>query len=193
MEICRLVISFAPRSKAKALMLWWDGLLKNIPAMNSNNYTQEGQVEGQVNDQVANDQNVGSQKGDQKKGGLESKSDYFGTVTFKGFEHEVGTENSQYISGKLRLGKLDKELAKVNSADDWRALLDRLIAGRRKKNKGINYSQMNEKELKGVLNNVMRALVGKTNKSVEVICAEMQADWKEIAECVQKLKSYGIQ
>lgn len=182
-------------------MLWWDDLLKNIQSLMDNNLsTQEGQVEGQVNDQVANDQNVGSQKGDQKKGGLESKSDYFGkytvsggTVTFKGFEHEVGTENSQYISGKLRLGKLDKELAKVNSADDWRALLDRLIAGRRKKNKGINYSQMNEKELKGVLNNVMRALVGKTNKSVEVICAEMQADWKEIAECVQKLKSYGIQ
>ena len=181
-------------------MLWWDDLMKNVVAMNSNNYTQEGQVEGQVNDQVANDQNVGSQKGDQKKGGLESKSDYFGeytvsggTVTFKGFEHEVGTENSQYISGKLRLGKLDKELAKVNSADDWKALLDRLIAGRRKKNKGINYSQMTEKELKGVLNNVLRALVGKTNKSVEDICAEMKEDWKEIAECVQKLKSYGIQ
>lgn len=181
-------------------MLWWDDLKKNSVAMNSNNYTQEGQVEGQVNDQVANDQNVGSQKGDQKKGGLESKSDYFGeytvsggTVTFKGFKHKVGTENSQYISGKLRLGKLDKELAKVNSDDDWKALLDRLIAGRRKKNKGINYSQMTEKELKGVLNNVLRALVGKTNKSVEDICAEMQEEWKEIAECVQKLKSYGIQ
>lgn len=182
-------------------MLWWDDLMKNLVAMNSNNYTQEGQVEGQVNDQVANDQNEGSQKGDQRKGQSKTKHTYTlegGKLTFRGFTVKVG--NSQRISGRLRFGKLDGELDKVASKEDLQKLVDK-IAGN-----GNDYSQMTEEDLRRKLYQDLAALVRKTNKSIEGICEELQAGWKKLeelrkkrstaaealAECDQELEHFGF-
>ena len=173
-------------------MLWWDDLLKNIPAMNSNNYTQEGQVEGQVvNDQVANDQNEGSQKGNQKKGGLGSTQSKLkdtltvsdGEVSFRGFHYEVGTDYSTYISGKYRQGVIDDELDKINSKEDLKAFLDKQIEEKKEKDKKKkqpkNYSKKSIDQLQVILNDVLQALGEKTNKSPEVLCADAQDAWEK--------------
>ena len=184
-------------------MLWWDDLLKNIQSLMDNNLsTQEGQVEGQVvNDQNVNDQNVGSQKGNQRKGQSKTKHTYTlegGELTFKGFKVKVG--NSQRISGRLRFGKLDGELNKVTSKEDLQKLVDKIDGN------GNDYSQMTEEDLRRMLYKVLVALVGKTTKSVEDICAEIQADWKKledlrkkrsnaadtVAECDQELEYFGF-
>lgn len=170
-------------------MLWWDDLMKNLVAMNSNNSIQEGQVEGQVNDQVANDQNVGSQKGDQKKGGLESKSRHFGDykvsdgiVTFKGFEHEVGTDYSRRINGKLRLGVLDDDLDKVNSYEDLKALLDKEIEEMKEsdKNKPSKRSKKTKEELEENLTIALNALMElEPDKSPKDLIKKDQALWEK--------------
>lgn len=183
-------------------MLWWDDLMKNVVAMNSNNYTQEGQVEGQVNDQVANDQNVGSQEGNSKTERLYTLKG--GKLTVGNFKAGVvGDGNSQSISGRLRSGKLDDELKKIASDDDLQKLVDKLIAERKN---GDDYSQMTEEDLRRMLYRGLAALVGKTNKSIEDVCAEMIKDWKTLeelkkkrstaaealAECDQELEHFGF-
>lgn len=156
-------------------MLWWDDLLKNIPAMNSNNYTQEGQVEGQVNDQQVNTQ----------KGGLGSKDFKVskGEVTFGDFRYEVGKDNSTYISGKYRLGGLEDDLAKVNSEEDLKALLNRLIEEKKERDKEKeqpkNYSKKSIDQLQVILNDVLQALGEKTNKSPEELCKGAQDAWEK--------------
>ncbi len=159
--------------------------------MNSNNYTQEGQVEGQVNDQVANDQNEGSQKGNQKKGGLGSTQSKHkdaltvskGTVTFNGFEHEVGTDYSTYISGKYRQGVIDDDLDKINSKEDLKAFLDKQIEEKKEKDKKKeqpkNYSKKSEAQLQVILNDVLSALEEKTGKSPEELCKGAQEAWEK--------------
>lgn len=184
-------------------MLWWDDLLKNIQSLMDNNLsTQEGQVEGQVvNDQNVNDQNVGSQKGNQKKGQSKTNHTYTlegGKLTFKDFTVDVG--NSQRVSGRLRFGKLDGELDKVASKEDLQKLVDKIDGN------GNDYSQMTEEDLRRTLYQVLVALVGKTNKSIEGVCEEIQKSWKEItewkkgldnateavADFKQKLESFGF-
>ena len=166
--------------------------------MDNNLSTQEGQV---VNDQNVNDQNVGSQEGNQRKGQSKTRHTYTlegGKLTFKDFTVDVG--NSQRVSGRLRFGKLDDELDKVASKEDLQKLVDK-IAGN-----GNDYSQMTEEDLRRILYQVLVALVGKTTKSVEDICAEIQADWKKledlrkkrsnaadtVAECDQELEHFGF-
>lgn len=176
-------------------MLWWDDLMKNSVAMNSNNYTQEGQV--------VNDQNVGSQEGNSK-----TERPYTlkgGKLTVGNFKADVvGEGNSQSISGRLRSGKLDDELKKIASDDDLQKLVDKLIAERKKG--GDDYSQMTEEDLRRMLYRGLAALVGKTNKSIEDVCAEMIKDWKTLeelkkkrstaaealAECDQELEHFGF-
>ena len=174
-------------------MLWWDDLLKNIQSiMDSNNSIQEGQVEGQVvNDQNVNDQNVGSQEGDQKKGRLGSTqskhSEDFkvsdGTVSFRGFHYEVGTDKSTYISGKYRQGMIDDDLNKINSEEDLIALLNRLIEEKKEKDKKKkqpkNYSKKSIEQLQVILNDVLSALNEKTGKSPEELCKPAQEAWKQ--------------
>lgn len=179
-------------------MLWWDDLLKNIQSLMDNNLsTQEGQVEGQVvNDQNVNDQNVNSQEGNSK-----TERPYTlkgGKLTVKGFTVDVG--NSQRVSGRLRFGKLDGELDKVASKEDLQKLVDKIDGN------GNDYSQMTEEDLRRTLYQVLVALVGKTNKSIEGVCEEIQKSWKEItewekgldnateavADFKQKLESFGF-
>lgn len=179
-------------------MLWWDDLMKNVVAMNSNNYTQEGQVEGQV----VNDQNEGSQEGNSKTERLYTLKG--GKLTVSGFKAKVvGDGNSQSISGRLRSGKLDDELKKIASDDDLQKLVDKLITERKN---GDDYSQMTEEDLRRKLYQDLAALVRKTNKSIEGICEELQAGWKKLeelrkkrstaaealAECDQELESFGF-
>ena len=170
--------------------------------MDNNLSTQEGQVEGQVvNDQNVNDQNVGSQKGKQKKGQSVTKHTYTlkgGKLTFKDFTVDVG--NSTRVSGRLRFGKLDDELDKVASKEDLQKLVDKIDGN------GNDYSQMTEEDLRRMLYQVLEALVGKTNKSVEDVCEEIQRNWREItewkkgldnateavADFKQKLESFGF-
>lgn len=156
--------------------------------MDNNLSTQEGQV--------VNDQNVSSQEGNSK-----TERPYKlkgGKLTVKGFTVDVG--NSQRVSGRLRFGKLDGELDKVASKEDLQKLVDK-IAGN-----GDDYSQMTEEDLRRTLYQVLVALVGKTNKSIEGVCAEIQADWKKledlrkkrsnaadtVAECDQELEHFGF-
>lgn len=163
-------------------MLWWDDLMKNSVAMNSNNYTQEGQVEGQV----VNDQNVNTQKG-----GLGStQSKHFkdfkvskGEVSFRDFHYDVGTDNSTYISGKYRQGVIDDELDKINSKEDLKALLNRLIEEKKEKDKKKeqpkNYSKKSEAQLQVILNDVLEALEKKTGKSPQELCKDAQEAWEK--------------
>ena len=173
-------------------MLWWDDLMKNLVAMNSNNYTQEGQVEGQVvNDQNVNDQTVGSKEGNQKKGGLGSTTskhkDAFkvsgGKVNFKEFEYEVGTDYSTYISGKYRQGVIDGELDNIHSKEDLKAFLDKQIEEKKEKDKKKkqpkDYSKKSIDQLQVMLNDVLQALGEKTGKSPEELCADAQEAWEK--------------
>jgi hypothetical protein len=170
--------------------------------MEENISNQEGQVEGKVNDQVANDQNVGSQEGNSKTERLYTLKG--GKLTVGNFKADVvGEGNSQSISGRLRSGKLDDELKKIASNEDLQKLVDKLIAERKN---GGDYSQMTEGDLRRMLYQVLAALVGKTNKSIEDVCAEMIKDWKTLeelrkkrstaavalAECDQELESFGF-
>lgn len=165
--------------------------------MDNNLSTQEGQVEGQV----VNDQNVGSQEGNQRKGQSKTKHTYTlkgGKLTFRGFKVDVG--NSTRVSGRLRFGKLDGELDKVASKEDLQKLVDKIEGN------GNYYSQMTEEDLRRMLYQGLAALVGKTNKSIEGICEELQAGWKKLedlrkkrstavealAECDQELESFGF-
>ena len=198
MEICKLLTSFARRSKAKALMLWWDDLIPKHNTM-ENNSSQESHVEGQVNDQQVKKQ----------KGGLGSKSRHKdalkvsdGTVTFKGFSYEVGTGNSTYISGKYRQGVIDDDLDKINSYDDLKAFLDKQIEEKkeRDKKKPSKYSKVTEEELLLNLAEVLKALEEKTGKSPAELCKGAQEAWKqrelekaikeeeELAEALQKAR-----
>lgn len=171
--------------------------------MDNNLSTQEGQVEGQVvNDQNVNDQNVGSQEGNSK-----TKRPYTlkgGKLTVGNFKADVvGDGNSQSISGRLRSGKLNNELKKIASNEDLQKLVDKLVAERKN---GGDYSQMTEEDLRRTLYQVLVALVRKTNKSIEGVCAEIQADWKKledlrkkrsnaadtVAECDQELEHFGF-
>lgn len=159
--------------------------------MEENISNKEGQVEGQVNDQVANALNEGSQKGNQKKGGLGSTQSKLkdtltvskGKVTFKGFEHEVGTDYSTYISGKYRQGVIDDELDKINSKEDLKAFLDKQIEEKKEKDKKKeqpkNYSKKSIDQLQVILNDVLQALGEKTNKSPEELCKGAQEAWEK--------------
>lgn len=168
-------------------MLWWDDLLKNSVAMNSNNYTQEGQVEGQV----VNDQNVNDQQVNTQKGGLGSTQSKLkdalkvskGEVKFRGFHYKVGTDNSTYISGKYRQGMIDDELDKINSEEDLKAFLDKQIEEKKEKDKKKkqpkDYSKKSIEQLQVMLNDVLQALGEKTGKSPEELCADAQDAWEK--------------
>ncbi len=166
-----------------------------------NNSSQESHVEGKVNDQQVKKQ----------KGGLGSKSrhkDAFkvsdGIVTFKGFSYEVGTDYSTYITGKYRQGVIDDDLDKINSYDDLKALLDRLIEEKkeRDKKKPSKYSKVTEEELLLNLAEVLKALEEKTGKSPAELCKGAQEAWEqrelekaikeeeELAEALQKAKEW---
>lgn len=159
-------------------MLWWDDLIPKYNTAMENNSSQEGQVEGQVNDQQVKKQ----------KGGLGSKSRHKdalkvsdGTVTFKGFSYEVGTDYSTYISGKYRQGVIDDDLDKVNSLDDLKALLDKQIEEKKEKDKKkpSKYSKVTEEELLVTLADVLKALEEKTGKNPEELCKGAQEAWKQ--------------
>lgn len=197
-------------------MLWWDDLMKNLVAMNSNNYTQEGQVEGQVvNDQNVNDQNVGSQKGNQKKGGFNGKYKERIRVENKQlelrenpndkeskFKTEVPDGCSQYIRACFHHNGYDDEISKVNSDDDLKKLVDKAVAERReKKGKTNKYSKKSVDELLLDLANNLKALEEKTGKSPEELCKDSQEvvdkreleeadkDVEELAEALEKAKA----
>lgn len=195
-------------------MLWWDDLLKNSVAMNSNNYTQEGQVEGQVNDQVANDQNVGSQKGDQKKGGFNGKYKERIRVENKQlelrenpndkepkFKAKIPGRNSQYIRACFHHNGYDDEISKVNSDDDLQKLVDKAVAKRRDKKKPNKYSKKSVDELLLDLADILEALEEKKDKSPEEWCKDAQEvvdkreleeadkDVEELAEALEKAKA----
>lgn len=196
-------------------MLWWDDLMKNSVAMNSNNYTQEGQVEGQVNDQVANDQNEGSQKGDQKKGGFNGKYKERIRVENKQlelrenpndkepkFKAKVPDGCSQYIRACFHHKGYDEEISKVNSDDDLQKLVDKAVAERReKKGKTNKYSKKSVDELLLDLADNLEALNKKTGKSPEELCKytqevvdkrkleEADKDVEELAEALEKAKA----
>lgn len=195
-------------------MLWWDDLMKNLVAMNSNNYTQEGQVEGQVNDQNVNDQNVGSQKGNQKKGGFNGKykerikvEDKKLTLKRenpedKPFTAKIPGGNSQYIRACFHHNGYDDEISKVNSDDDLQKLVDKAVAERReKKGKTNKYSKKSVDELLLDLADNLEALNKKTGKSPEELCKytqevvdkrkleEADKDVEELAEALEKAKA----
>jgi hypothetical protein len=195
-------------------MLWWDDLMKNVVAMNSNNYTQEGQVEGQVNDQVANDQNVGSQKGDQKKGGFNGKYKERIRVENKQlelrenpndkepkFKAKIPGRNSQYIRACFHHNGYDDEISKVNSDDDLQKLVDKAVAKRRDKKKPNKYSKKSVDELLLDLADILEALEEKKDKSPEEWCKDAQEvvdkreleeadkDVEELAEALEKAKA----
>jgi len=195
-------------------MLWWDDLMKNLVAMNSNNYTQEGQVEGQVNDQVANDQNVGSQKGDQKKGGFNGKYKERIRVENKQlelrenpndkepkFKAKIPGRNSQYIRACFHHNGYDDEISKVNSDDDLQKLVDKAVAKRRDKKKPNKYSKKSVDELLLDLADILEALEEKKDKSPEEWCKDAQEvvdkreleeadkDVEELAEALEKAKA----
>lgn len=148
--------------------------------MDNNLSSQEGQVEGQV----VNDQQVKTQKG-----GLGSKSRHFGdykvsdgTVTFKGFKHEVGTDYSRRINGKLRLGVLDDDLDKVNSNEDLKALLDKEIEEMKEsdKNKPSKRSKKTKEELEENLTIALNALMElEPDKSPKDLIKRDQALWEK--------------
>lgn len=195
-------------------MLWWDDLMKNLVAMNSNNYTQEGQVEGQVNDQNVNDQNVGSQKGNQKKGGFNGKYKERIKVEDKKltlkrenpkdepFTATIPGRNSQYIRACFHHNGYDDEISKVNSDDDLQKLVDKAVAERReKKGKTNKYSKKSVDELLLDLADNLEALNKKTGKSPEELCKytqevvdkrkleEADKDVEELAEALEKAKA----
>lgn len=163
-------------------MLWQDDLMKNVVAMNSNNYTQEGQVEGQV----VNDQNVGSQEGNQKKGGFNGKYKERIKVEDKKltlkrenpkdepFTAEIPGRNSQYIRACFHHNGYDDEISKVNSDDDLQKLVDKAIAKRRDKKKPNKYSKKSVDELLLDLADNLEALEEKTGKSPEELCKDTQ-------------------
>ena len=190
--------------------------MKNLVAMNSNNYTQEGQVEGQVvNDQNVNDQNVGSQKGNQKKGGFNGKYKERIRVENKQlelrenpndkeskFKTEVPDGCSQYIRACFHHNGYDDEISKVNSDDDLKKLVDKAVAERReKKGKTNKYSKKSVDELLLDLANNLKALEEKTGKSPEELCKDSQEvvdkreleeadkDVEELAEALEKAKA----
>lgn len=193
-------------------MLWWDDLMKNVVAMNSNNYTQEGQVEGQVNDQVANDQNVGSQEGNQKKGGFNGKYKERIKVEDKKltlkrenpkdepFTAEIPGRNSQYIRACFHHNGYDDEISKVNSDDDLQKLVDKAVAKRRDKKKPNKYSKKSVDELLLDLADNLEALEEKTGKSPEELYKDAQEvvdkredekdekEEEELTEALQKIK-----
>lgn len=164
-------------------MLWWDDLMKNLVAMNSNNYTQEGQVEGQV----VNDQNVGSQEGNQKKGGFNGKYKERIRVEDKQLELRENPDDenpkfkakvpdgcSQYIRACFHHKGYDDEISKVNSDDDLQKLVDKAVAERRDKKKPNKYSKMTEEELLLNLAYILEALEEKKDKSPEEWCKDAQ-------------------
>lgn len=167
-------------------MLWWDDLMKNVVAMNSNNYTQEGQVEGQV----VNDQNVGSQEGNQKKGGFNGKYKERIKVEDKKltlkrenpkdepFTAEIPGRNSQYIRACFHHNGYDDEISKVNSNDDLQKLVDKAVAKRRDKKKPNKYSKKSVDELLLDLADNLEALEEKTGKSPE----ELYKDAQEVVD-----------
>nr|DAU06802.1 MAG TPA: hypothetical protein [Caudoviricetes sp.] len=188
--------------------------MKNVVAMNSNNYTQEGQVEGQVNDQVANDQNVGSQKGDQKKGGFNGKYKERIRVENKQlelrenpndkepkFKAKIPGRNSQYIRACFHHNGYDDEISKVNSDDDLQKLVDKAVAKRRDKKKPNKYSKKSVDELLLDLADILEALEEKKDKSPEEWCKDAQEvvdkreleeadkDVEELAEALEKAKA----
>lgn len=181
--------------------------------MNSNNYTQEGQVEGQVNDQVANDQNVGSQKGDQKKGGFNGKYKERIRVENKQlelrenpndkepkFKAKIPGRNSQYIRACFHHNGYDDEISKVNSDDDLQKLVDKAVAKRRDKKKPNKYSKKSVDELLLDLADNLEALEEKTGKSPEELYKDAQEvvdkredekdekEEEELTEALQKIK-----
>lgn len=162
-------------------MLWWDDLMKNLVAMNSNNYTQEGQVEGQV----VNDQQVNTQKGG--LGSTQSKlKDTLtvsgGVVEFRGFRYKVGTGNSTYISGKYRQGVIDDDLDKINSYDDLKAFLDKQIEEKKEKDKKkpSKRSKKTKEELEENLTIALNALMElEPDKSPKDLIKRDQALWEQ--------------
>lgn len=191
-------------------MLWWDDLMKNVVAMNSNNYTQEGQVEGQV----VNDQNVGSQEGNQKKGGFNGKYKERIRVENKQlelrenpndkepkFKAKIPGRNSQYIRACFHHKGYDDEISKVNSDDDLQKLVDKAVAKRRDKKKPNKYSKKSVDELLLDLADILEALEEKKDKSPEEWCKDAQEvvdkreleeadkDVEELAEALEKAKA----
>lgn len=194
-------------------MLWWDDLMKNLVAMNSNNYTQEGQV---VNDQNVNDQNVGSQKGDQKKGGfkgrykerikvekkwLELREDPNDKEPkFKAYVGE-GKFVSQYVRTRINHGHVDEELDNVTSNEDLKKIVAKLLAKYGDKKKPNKYSKKSVDELLLDLADNLEALEEKTGKSPEELYKDAQEvvdkrkleeadkDVEELAEALEKAKA----
>ena len=191
-------------------MLWWDDLLKNIQSLMDNNLsTQEGQVEGQV----VNDQNVGSQEGNQKKGGFNGKYKERIKVEDKKltlkrenpkdepFTAEIPGRNSQYIRACFHHNGYDDEISKVNSDDDLQKLVDKAVAKRRDKKKPNKYSKKSVDELLLDLADNLEALEEKTGKSPEELCKDSQEvvdkrkleeadkDVEELAEALEKAKA----
>lgn len=183
--------------------------------MNSNNYTQEGQVEGQVvNDQNVNDQNVGSQKGNQRKGGFNGKYKERIRVENKQlelrenpndkepkFKAKIPGRNSQYIRACFHHNGYDDEISKVNSDDDLQKLVDKAVAKRRDKKKPNKYSKKSVDELLLDLADILEALEEKKDKSPEEWCKDAQEvvdkreleeadkDVEELAEALEKAKA----
>ena len=164
-------------------MLWWDDLMKNSVAMNSNNYTQEGQV--------VNDQNVGSQEGNQKKGGFNGKYKERIRVEDKQLELRENPDDenpkfkakvpdgcSQYIRACFHHNGYDDEISKVNSNDDLQKLVDKAVAKRRDKKKPNKYSKKSVDELLLDLADNLEALEEKTGKSPE----ELYKDAQEVVD-----------
>lgn len=197
-------------------MLWWDDLMKNSVAMNSNNSSQESHVEGQVvNDQNVNDQNVGSQKGNQKKGGFNGKYKERIRVEDKQLELRENPDDenpkfkakvpdgcSQYIRACFHHDGYDDEISNVNSNDDLQKLVDKAVAERReKKGKTNKYSKKSVDELLLDLADNLEALNKKTGKSPEELCKDSQEvvdkrkleeadkDVEELAEALEKAKA----
>lgn len=179
-------------------MLWWDDLMKNVVAMNSNNYTQEGQVEGQVvNDQNVNDQNVGSQKGNQKNGGFKGRYKERIRVEDKQLELRENPDDkepkfkayvgegkfvSQYVRTRINHGHVDEELDNVTSNEDLQKIVDRLKEEKKesdkKKGKTNKYSKKSVDELLLDLADNLEALEEKTGKSPE----ELYKDAQEVVD-----------
>nr|DAQ27516.1 MAG TPA: hypothetical protein [Caudoviricetes sp.] len=171
-------------------MLWWDDLLKNIqPLMDNNLSTQEGQVEGQV----VNDQNVGSQKGNQEQGGFKGRYKERIKVEkkwlklrdnpddkepkFKAYVGE-GKFVSQYVRTCINHGHVDEELDNVTSNEDLKKIVAKLLAEYGDKKKPNKYSKMTEEELLLNLAYILEALEEKKDKSLE----EWYKDAQEVVD-----------
>ena len=149
--------------------------------MNSNNYTQEGQVEGQVNDQQVNKQKGGF-KGKYKerikveKKWLELREDPNDQKTYFMAYVWVGDFVSQYIRTSINHGHADDELDNVASDEDLQKIVDRLIEEKKESDKKSTnkFSKKPTEELLVTLADVLEALNEKTGKSPQELCADAQ-------------------